>query len=372
MIAALTLAVAASASAASPTVTKVKPKHGPTAGGTTVTITGSGFTGAAAVNFGSTNAASFTVNSETTITAVSPAATTGKVDLTVTTPEGTSAVSSLDRFNYLPTVTSVSPNSGSTAGGTSVTVTGTGFTSGTTATKFRFGKALASGVTCGSTTTCTAIAPAHESAIVDVKAGVNGVVSARSRPADQFAYTAAEPQTWDLTKSFGEHPEENPLPDQFNNPGVWSRMYGKVSTPGKALLLETFHSTAEGESSCGVKGFVAWTAGSSLFSLPQVFHNAGPTVEEGENECALRAKYPANTAFMHPAFGGTVGAIARWKSPITGVVTVSGSVEPTDSGISGIVWQLRQGEKKTTGRANSAAQRQCDPVWADDGRCNGR
>ena len=349
VIAALTMAMAASASAASPTVTKVTPNSGSTAGGTIVTITGSSFTGATAVEFGSTNATSFTVNSETTITAVSPAETAGKVDLTVTTPEGTSAVSNLDRFKYRPTVTNVSPTSGPTTGGTSVTVTGTGFALGTTATRFRFGKTLATAVNCGTTTTCTAVAPAHESAIVDVKAGVNKVVSAKNPPADQFAYTSAEGRTWDLTQSFGEHPEENPVPDQFNNPEVWSWMYGNVSTPGESLLLEVFHSTAEEEEVCDIKGFVEWSAESSLFSLPSVFHNAGPTLKNGENPCAPRAKYPTNTVFMHPAFGGTVGAIVRWKSPITGVVTVSGSVEPTDSGISGIVWQLRQDETPLVG-----------------------
>ena len=81
-------------------VTAVSPGSGPVSGGTSVTITGSGFTGATAVNFAAA-ASSFTVNSDTSITATAPAATAvGPVDVTATTPSGTSATSSADQFTY--------------------------------------------------------------------------------------------------------------------------------------------------------------------------------------------------------------------------------------------------------------------------------
>ena len=69
-----------------PTITSVSPTAGPTAGGTSVTITGTGFTGATAVKFGATAATAFTVNSATQITATAPAGVAGTVDITVTTP----------------------------------------------------------------------------------------------------------------------------------------------------------------------------------------------------------------------------------------------------------------------------------------------
>ncbi|HMD56671.1 MAG TPA: IPT/TIG domain-containing protein, partial [Solirubrobacteraceae bacterium] len=50
-----------------------------------------------------------------------------------------------------PTVTGLSPNAGSTAGGTTVTVNGTGFAPGSSATTFTFGTTHASSVTCTST-----------------------------------------------------------------------------------------------------------------------------------------------------------------------------------------------------------------------------
>jgi alpha-tubulin suppressor-like RCC1 family protein len=176
-----------------PTVAKLKPRVGAIAGGTTVVITGTSFTGAEAVMFGASPAASFTVNSASMITAVSPAEADGKVNVTVTTPSGTSAVSKADLFTVAPTVTNVSPNAGPVAGGTVVTVAGTGFALGTTATVFKLVKAKtpavkATGVNCPSTTECTMVAPLHAAGTVDVKATVNKATSPKNAPADQFTY----------------------------------------------------------------------------------------------------------------------------------------------------------------------------------------
>jgi len=128
-----------------PQVSKLSPTSGLAAGGTSVTITGTGFTGASAVNFGSTPAASFKVNSWTSITAVSPPGTSGFVEVTVTTTGGTNVPSSADLFKYKPpTVTGVSPNTGPRAGGTSVTITGSGFALGA-ATTIKFAGSAATG-----------------------------------------------------------------------------------------------------------------------------------------------------------------------------------------------------------------------------------
>jgi hypothetical protein len=83
-----------------PAVKKVSPKKGSVAGGTAVVISGSNFAGATAVHFGALSAAAFTVNSSGIITAVSPASTRGPVDITVTTPWGTSSPSRRDRFKF--------------------------------------------------------------------------------------------------------------------------------------------------------------------------------------------------------------------------------------------------------------------------------
>jgi phospholipase C len=171
-----------------PTVSNVSPGKGPTSGKTTVTITGTAFTEATAVTFGSAGAATSTVVSATSITASAPPEPAGAVDVSVTTPGGTSPVSSADVYRFTPVVTSVSPSSGPVGGATKVTVAGEGFATGTSATSFMFGSTKASGVACSSTTSCTVVAPAHEAATVDVKATVNKVSSPRNFPADAFTY----------------------------------------------------------------------------------------------------------------------------------------------------------------------------------------
>ena len=84
---------------AGPVITGVSPASGSAAGGDTVTITGTGFTGATDVAFGPASAAAMTVDSDTQITATTPPGS-GTVDITVTTPAGTSATSPADQFSY--------------------------------------------------------------------------------------------------------------------------------------------------------------------------------------------------------------------------------------------------------------------------------
>ncbi|HEX4245855.1 MAG TPA: IPT/TIG domain-containing protein, partial [Acidimicrobiales bacterium] len=82
-----------------PIVTSLSPATGPAAGGTVVTITGTGFTGATSVLFGSSPGTAVTVVSATQITVTSPAGS-GAVPVTVTTPAGTSTPGPSSMFTY--------------------------------------------------------------------------------------------------------------------------------------------------------------------------------------------------------------------------------------------------------------------------------
>jgi len=87
-----------------PSVTGVSPSSGSIAGGTTVSITGFGYCNfTSSVNFGTTPAASFAVQSDTLILAVSPAHAAGAVDVTVTNALGVSATSNADQFTFTNT-----------------------------------------------------------------------------------------------------------------------------------------------------------------------------------------------------------------------------------------------------------------------------
>jgi hypothetical protein len=92
------------------TVSSVLPNKGPAAGGTSVVITGIGLTGATAVKFGSVTASTFTVTSDTKITATSPPGS-GTADIRVTVGTATTATSAADRFTYTVNCVSTALNS---------------------------------------------------------------------------------------------------------------------------------------------------------------------------------------------------------------------------------------------------------------------
>lgn len=84
-----------------PTLNAVTPTSGTTAGGTPVTLTGSGFQAGATVTLGGSAATSVVVVNSSTITAVAPAHATGAVTAVVTNPNSTSA-SRANAFFYSP------------------------------------------------------------------------------------------------------------------------------------------------------------------------------------------------------------------------------------------------------------------------------
>ena len=117
----------------SPTVTSVSPTSGSTSGGTEVTIKGTGFVKPATVTIGSA-ATNVKVISATEITATTAAHAAGPVEVVVEDTNGTSTGGPIFTYEPPPTVTSVSPASGSTLSGTEVTIKGTGFVEPATVT----------------------------------------------------------------------------------------------------------------------------------------------------------------------------------------------------------------------------------------------
>lgn len=106
------------------TATDITPESGPTSGGQTVTIVGTGFGPDTTVTFGNAPATEVTVDpTGTSLTAVTPAGTEGPVTVTVANP-GSSAA--LDYTYVQPVAATLTPTTGPTYGGTEVTITGQG------------------------------------------------------------------------------------------------------------------------------------------------------------------------------------------------------------------------------------------------------
>jgi hypothetical protein len=173
-----------------PAVSSIAPDSGSAAGGTSVTINGSGFATGAIVDFGSVQvpAADVTVTSSSQITVISPATSTiGPVPVTVILGGVTLPDTGPDQFTYLPAVTSVDPPSGPASGkGPRIEIFGIGFTPATTTVNF--GSTSVTPVKFISSTEIVvpdSAGPAGTT--VDVTVTVGGLTS-QATSADQFTY----------------------------------------------------------------------------------------------------------------------------------------------------------------------------------------
>ena len=187
-----------------PTITSFTPTTGSTLGGTTVTITGTNFSGATAVKFGTTSATTFTVTSTTKIVAKTKAHAAGTVKVKVSTPGGTGTSTGNYTFAVppAPTITSITPTTGSTSGGTTVTIVGTHLYGATTVA---FGSLTISGTHAASfrftgTTKIIARTEVHAAGGVKVRVKTVGGTAASS---SNFTYSATSPTITSFTPTSG-------------------------------------------------------------------------------------------------------------------------------------------------------------------------
>ena len=129
-----------------PTVTSVAPSGGPLSGGTSITITGTGFISGATIKIGTNPATGVNVTNSTTITAITPAGT-GAQSVVVTNPDTQSSNTNIT-FAYAaaPTVTAITPSSGLNSGSLNISnLQGTGFLPGATVQLQKSGQTSISG-----------------------------------------------------------------------------------------------------------------------------------------------------------------------------------------------------------------------------------
>jgi hypothetical protein len=162
--------------------------------GTTITISGSGFSGAVAVYFGIT-AANFEVTGDNLIRAWAPAGVLGLVDITVIAFGGASAASIADQFTFIPikppkpVPLSLSPSFGSVAGGTFITLQGSGFTNAT-AVAFGGQAAKFEVVSDARIVAVSPPAPGGNAQIVDIIV-TTPIGTSTAVPPDGFTYAAS-------------------------------------------------------------------------------------------------------------------------------------------------------------------------------------
>jgi len=157
------------------------------ASGQTITITGTNFSGASAVQIGGQPASLFTVNSPTTITAIVNNGAAGQ-DIAVTTPGGTADISGF--FYVGPTISSFSPTAGTA--GTVVTITGNNFDDIAAVT---FGGVPASSF--------TVISASSIQAVIGIGTSGNIIVTNTSGVATDSGFIYSGPSISSLVPAFG-------------------------------------------------------------------------------------------------------------------------------------------------------------------------
>lgn len=145
-------------------LTSITPAAGPAAGGTAVTVRGAGFIAGTAITISGAPLQNATLVDSTTITGTTPPRSVGTHTITLTNAGGNAFLR--DAYHVGVTLGAISPAGGPTAGGTPITITGTGFTPGTT---FTLGGTTVTG-TVQSLTTFTGTSPAHGPGLAAVAA----------------------------------------------------------------------------------------------------------------------------------------------------------------------------------------------------------
>lgn len=174
-------------------ISSIKPDHGPFVGGTEVVISGTGFVKGATVRIGGTavQPTQVTLLSPLSLKVVTPAGTAGPADVAVS--QGSQSAVLKNGFTF--DAVALDPASGPTAGGTLVTVSGSGtaFAANTTLT---LGGTPMTEVSVLSATSLRARTPAGESGPADLVIQ-NGGLSATIKDAFSF-YQAANPKSGGL------------------------------------------------------------------------------------------------------------------------------------------------------------------------------
>jgi len=157
-----------------PTISSLSPNNGTTAGGTSVTLTGTNLTSTTSVSFGGTAATGIVNVSGTQVRCTSPAHSAGTVSVTATTANGTSNGVNFTYNAPAPTLSAMAPTSGTTAGGTACTLTGTGLTG---CSAVSFGATAATGIAVDSSTQVRCTSPAKSAGTCGVTATTAGGTS---------------------------------------------------------------------------------------------------------------------------------------------------------------------------------------------------
>jgi hypothetical protein len=283
-------------------VNGISPKEGPLAGGNEVTLDGQGFTNDVEVLFGVFSSPKVTFVSSKQLKVIVPRAQAADlVDVTVYNKNGVSNSRRVYQYFDDVRITAVAPLTGPLAGGTTVTLTGTGFTG---ATSLKFGATDATSLTVVSDTVATAVSPAA--------AAVGAVDLILSTPRE----------TWTAKKAF----------TYFDPAGAFAifSVFPHVARPGETVTV-TGQALDTGGLGITLDG-VAATVGATAFSTATI---TIPARGAAARKSDVVATAGALSATLPQGFTWRLGvaSVAPTFGPATGgtAATVNGSALPADA-----------------------------------------
>ncbi|MBN8422717.1 MAG: IPT/TIG domain-containing protein [Verrucomicrobia bacterium] len=330
-----------------PTLTDISPIAGSTAGGTSVTLTGTNFTGATGVTIRGVAATDVVVISATSIVCTTPAGTAGSASVAVTTPSGTAVNNLYTYVQPAPTVTSttangVSPARGSTLGGTLLTVTGTNFTGAGSVT---IGGVPATNVTVLSSTSLTCITPAGSVGTVSVAVTTVGGTSADNT---LFTYELAVPAVTDISPASGTSAGGTTVTLTGRSfTGATSVTFGGTAATRLVVVDDnTLTCTSPVGGAGTVQPVVVTTPnGSSTDSITFNYVLALPTVSSisppigpaaGSTTVTLKGTYFTGDTDLAGATGVTIGGVAATNFKVVDATTITCSTPPGLAGTASV------------------------------------
>ncbi len=291
-----------------PTLSSINPNNGTTAGGTACTLTGTNLTGCSAVSFGGTAATGIVVDSATQVRCTSPAKSAGTISVTATTSGGTSNGVNYTYNAPTPTLSSINPNSGTTAGGTACTLTGTNLTG---CSAVSFGGTAATGVVVDSATQVRCASPAKTAGTYSVTATTAGGTS----NGVNFTYSTAAPTLSAINPTSGTTAGGTACTLTGTNlTGCSAVSFGGTAGTGIVVDSATQVRCTSPAKSAGAISVTATTGGGTSNGVTYTYVTPAPTLSSiaptsgttaGGTACTLTGTNLTGCSAV--SFGGTAG-----------------------------------------------------------------
>jgi len=289
-----------------PMLTSLSATGGPVAGGVSITISGSYLDSVTGVTFDGT-AASLGSQTFNSLVVTTPAHSAGAVNLVITNGSGSTAWPSAYTYYDPPTLASLGTVSGSTAGGTTVTLSGTNLSAASAVT---FG-GTSSSITSATSTSVDVITPAHAAGTVAVVIATPGGSASLSAA---FTYVA---------------PVSSPAPSGGGSSSSSSSSSSSASASGSSGGLNEIISIVP--SAAGSPGTVIALAGWGLSTTRSVMFNdyeaTWQLINDGHVEVIV-PDIPTGVYVIHAVLAPTVGRASYWD----GFYVSAPVASPTPSG----------------------------------------